>query len=123
MKRLILCYAAGVALLVGVSMTTLVLAGVLVTVMGIFAGSSYVLGFTLLQENVDDELRGRVFAGVYILVRMCVLLSMAHSFLSGSSIHFLAWLAARSVQSPMLGRMLIRRMRVWLWLSTTRLSI
>ncbi len=70
-------FGAGVALLVGVSTTTLVLAGILVTVMGIFAGSSYVLGFTLLQENVDDELRGRVFAGVYILVRMCVLLSMA----------------------------------------------
>jgi dTMP kinase len=70
-------FAAGVTLLVGVSMTTLFLAAVLVAVMGVFAGSSYVLGFTLLQENVDDELRGRVFAGVYILVRMCVLASMA----------------------------------------------
>jgi MFS family permease len=43
----------------------------------VFAGSSYVLGFTLLHENVEDELRGRVFAGTYILVRVCVLLSMA----------------------------------------------
>jgi len=70
-------FGAGITLLVGVSMTTLFLAAVLVAVMGVFAGSSYVLGFTLLQENVDDELRGRVFAGVYILVRMCVLASMA----------------------------------------------
>ncbi|HEV7757980.1 MAG TPA: MFS transporter [Acidimicrobiales bacterium] len=70
-------FGAGIALLVGVSMTTLFFAAVLVAAMGVFAGSSYVLGFTLLQENVDDELRGRVFAGVYILVRMCVLLSMA----------------------------------------------
>jgi dTMP kinase len=70
-------FGAGVTLLVGVSMTTLFFAAVLVAVMGVFAGSSYVLGFTLLQENVDDAVRGRVFAGVYILVRMCVLASMA----------------------------------------------
>ena len=57
------------------SMSTLFLGrGAVVAVMGVFAGSVYVLGFTLLQENVEDELRGRVFAGVYILVRMCVLL-------------------------------------------------
>jgi dTMP kinase len=36
-----------------------------------------VVGYTLLQENVDDELRGRVFAGTYIIVRLSVLLSMA----------------------------------------------
>jgi dTMP kinase len=70
-------FGAGIALLVGVSMSTLGLAALTVTVMGVFAGSSYVLGFTLLHENVEDELRGRVFAGTYILVRMCVLLSMA----------------------------------------------
>lgn len=70
-------FGAGIALLVGVSMSTLGLAALAVIVMGMFAGSSYVLGFTLLHENVEDELRGRVFAGTYILVRVCVLLSMA----------------------------------------------
>lgn len=70
-------FGAGIALLVGVSMWTLGLAALSVAVMGVFAGSSYVVGYTLLQENVDDELRGRVFAGTYIIVRLCVLLSMA----------------------------------------------
>jgi dTMP kinase len=70
-------FGAGIALLVGVSTSTLGLAALTVTVMGIFAGSSYVLGFTLLHEHVDDELRGRVFAGTYILVRVCVLVAMA----------------------------------------------
>jgi len=70
-------FGAGIALLVGVSTTTLELAALTVTVMGVFAGSSYVLGFTLLHEHVDDELRGRVFAGTYILVRVCVLFAMA----------------------------------------------
>lgn len=70
-------FGAGIALLVGVSMWTLGLAALTVAVMGVFAGASYVIGYTLLHENVDDELRGRVFAGTYILVRLCVLLSMA----------------------------------------------
>jgi dTMP kinase len=68
---------AGVALIVGVSMSTLMLAATWVAIMGIFAGSVYVLGFTLLHENVEDELRGRIFSALYTLVRLCVLLAMA----------------------------------------------
>jgi hypothetical protein len=41
------------------------------------AGAVYVLGFTLLHESVDDELRGRIFGALYILVRFCVLLAFA----------------------------------------------
>jgi dTMP kinase len=67
---------SGIALLAGGSMSHLELALVAVAVMGVYAGRVYVLGFTLLHENVDDELRGRVFAGLYTLVRLCVLLSM-----------------------------------------------
>ena len=46
-------------------------------VLGVCAGSVYVLGFTLLHENVDDELRGRIFSALYTLVRLCVLLAFA----------------------------------------------
>jgi dTMP kinase len=70
-------WCAGLALIVGVSTSTLELAAVFVAVMGMCAGSVYVLGFTLLHENVEDELRGRIFAALYTLVRLCVLLSMA----------------------------------------------
>lgn len=69
-------FGAGATLLVGASMSTLALAALAIGVVGIFAGRVYVLGFTLLHENVDDELRGRVFVGLYTLVRLCVLLSM-----------------------------------------------
>jgi MFS family permease len=69
--------AAGVALFVAASMSTLLPAAGMVSVMGVFAGAVYVLGFTLLHENVDDELRGRVFAGLYTLVRLCVLIAFA----------------------------------------------
>jgi MFS family permease len=68
---------AGVALVVAASMGTLAPAALFCGVMGIFAGSVYVLGFTLLHEHVDDELRGRVFTGLYTLVRLCLLIAFA----------------------------------------------
>ena len=42
---------------------------------GLCAGAVYVLGFTILQTNVDDALRGRTFATLYTLIRVCLLLS------------------------------------------------
>jgi len=70
-------FGAGVALLAGASMWTLPLAALSVFVMGVFAGSVYVLGFALVHENIDDEVRGRVFAGLLTLAKLCVLFSMA----------------------------------------------
>ncbi|MBA2279907.1 MAG: MFS transporter [Acidimicrobiia bacterium] len=68
---------AGVVLIVAVSLSELLLAAFFIMLMGICAGTVYVLGFTLLHENVHDELRGRTFSGLYTLVRMCVLLAFA----------------------------------------------
>lgn len=68
---------AGLCLAAGASMSTLELAFPFVAAMGVCAGGVYVLGFTLLHENVDDELRGRVFSGLYTLVRLCVLIAFA----------------------------------------------
>lgn len=68
---------AGVSLLVGASMSTLGWASLCVAVLGVCAGTVYVLGFTLLHESVDDELRGRIFSALYTLVRFCVLLAFA----------------------------------------------
>jgi hypothetical protein len=65
-------------------MSSLGLASLFVGVLGVCAGSVYVLGFTLLHENVDDDLRGRIFSALYTLVRFCVLLAFAVGpFLSG----------------------------------------
>jgi dTMP kinase len=70
-------FAAGGALLAGASMSSLVAAAFWVFVMGVCGGGVYVLGFTLLHERVADEIRGRVFAALYTLVRLCVLLAFA----------------------------------------------
>lgn len=70
-------FGAGLTLLFAVSgsNTFLTLAGVVL--LGVCSGSVYVLGFTILHENVDDELRGRVFSALYTLVRFCLLISFA----------------------------------------------
>lgn len=66
---------AGLMLVLAASTSSLLVSAALVSMLGLCAGAVYVLGFTLLHENVDDELRGRAFSGLYTLVRMCVLLS------------------------------------------------
>jgi dTMP kinase len=68
---------AGVALFVAASMSSLALAMTFVAAMGVCAGAVYVVGFTLLQENVADEIRGRVFATLYTLIRLCLVIALA----------------------------------------------
>ncbi len=72
----ILVFAGGVSMFFGVSMSTFWLAALGIFGLGACAGSVYVLGFTLLQEHTDDELRGRIFATMLTLVRACVLMAL-----------------------------------------------
>jgi dTMP kinase len=67
---------AGIAIGVMAWVTTLAFAIVLVALVGAGAGCAYVTGFTLLQESVSDEMRGRTFATLYTVVRVCLLLSL-----------------------------------------------
>src|SRR4051794_9417195 len=46
---------------------------------GACAGTTYVTGFTVLQESVPDELRGRIFAALYTVVRLCLLIALTIS--------------------------------------------
>lgn len=66
---------AGTSLIAAACMSSLPLALVFAAALGLCAGSVYILGFTILQSNVDDELRGRIFALLYTLVRFCLLLA------------------------------------------------
>ncbi|MYB03690.1 MAG: MFS transporter [Acidimicrobiaceae bacterium] len=67
---------AGVVLLVAASVDRLSLMIPLVVMLGMLAGPSYVLGFTLLHENVANEIRGRVFSALLVLVRLCFLIAL-----------------------------------------------
>ena len=68
--------ATGVSIIAVASMSSLGPAFVLVVALGACAGCAYVTGFTLLQESVSDEMRGRTFATLYTIVRVCLLLSL-----------------------------------------------
>jgi dTMP kinase len=70
-------FVAGASLIVAASMSALEFAALFVSILGVCAGSVYVLGFTLLHESVDDELRGRIFSALYTLVRFCILIAFA----------------------------------------------
>jgi dTMP kinase len=48
----------------------------LVALLGAGAGCAYVTGFTVLQESVSDDMRGRTFSTLYTVVRVCLLLSL-----------------------------------------------
>jgi dTMP kinase len=70
-------FAAGAALLGAASMSMLAPAMVFVFVIGLGAGTVYVLGFTMLQQQVDDKLRGRIFASLNTMVRFMLLMAFA----------------------------------------------
>ncbi|HYU39628.1 MAG TPA: MFS transporter [Acidimicrobiia bacterium] len=70
---------SGAALVAAATTSSVMLAALFVAILGACAGSSYVTGFTVLQENVRDELRGRTFATLYTVVRLCLLISLTIS--------------------------------------------
>ena len=65
---------AGVALMLATSVDHLGLVVILLGLTGAAVGVVYILGFTIIQETTDDEMRGRVFAAFYSVARVGVLL-------------------------------------------------
>jgi dTMP kinase len=78
----VFCFAVigtGGCLVLAASVSSLAPAALFIGGVGACAGTTYVTGFTLLQENVSDELRGRTFATLYTVVRLCLLISLTIS--------------------------------------------
>ena len=70
-------FGAGLMLFAVASVDRLSMMVPLVVALGMMAGPSYVLGFTLLHEHVENEMRGRVFSALLLLVRLCLLVALA----------------------------------------------
>lgn len=68
--------ATGVGLTAAALTDTVAGASGWLIVMGLGAGSSYVMGLTQLHEQVEDEMRGRVFAALFTLMRIGLFFSM-----------------------------------------------
>ena len=69
--------AAGACLAAMAVVPALFVATVFTILVGLFAGVAYVVGLTLLQAEVSDELRGRTFALVQSLMRIDLLVVTA----------------------------------------------
>lgn len=69
--------AAGVGLAAASLTATVSGAAAWMLAMGFGAGAAYVMGLTHLHEQVSDELRGRVFATLFGLMRIGLFVSMA----------------------------------------------
>ncbi|MDX2467971.1 MAG: hypothetical protein QNL12_11700, partial [Acidimicrobiia bacterium] len=67
----------GLGLAAAAMVTTVAGAAAWMMVMGFGAGSAYLMGLTHLHEYVDDELRGRVFATLFTLMRIGLFVAMA----------------------------------------------
>jgi len=75
---------AGIAL--AATFSALVAALFVTVAVGAAAGTGYVAGFTLLQRHSHDEVRGRTFAALYTVIRMCLLLSLTITPLVASAL-------------------------------------
>ena len=69
--------ATGVGLSAAAAASTVFGAAAWMLVMGLGAGSAYVMGFSHLHEEVSDDMRGRVFATLFALMRVGLFVSMA----------------------------------------------
>jgi dTMP kinase len=69
--------ATGIALSAAAATQTVFGASSWMFVMGLGAGTAYVMGFSHLHEQVGDEMRGRVFATLFSLMRIGLFVSMA----------------------------------------------
>ena len=61
------------------SFSSLAPAALIIGAVGACAGTSYVTGFTCCRRTSTDELRGRTFATLYTVVRLCLLISLTIS--------------------------------------------
>jgi len=68
--------SAAATLFILAAMPSFALAAVVTVWLGLFCGLAWVSGYTLLQENVEDEFRGRTFASLTVLSRLGLFASL-----------------------------------------------
>jgi len=114
----------GASIISVASMSSLLPAFGLVALLGASAGCAYVTGFTMLQESVSDDMRGRTFATLYTIVRICLLASLtiapfvagALNAISQHTLHGRAHVASLHIALPGV------RLALWLGGGVTVLS-
>jgi len=110
----------GAGIIVAATFSALVASMFAVIFVGACAGTGYVSGFTLLQRNSADEVRGRTFAALYTLIRVCLLLSLTVTPLLASAFDELSKALFDDSAIEVGGQMIVLPgVRLALWLGGT----
>jgi dTMP kinase len=67
---------AGIGLVALASMTSLNAAIPIASALGFFGGAAYSMGYSLMHETTEDEMRGRTFSAAYTVIRVGTLLGL-----------------------------------------------
>lgn len=69
-------FGAGLCIFAASCVWTLAAAAVFIGLLGFCCGGIYVLGYTIIQTDATDDVRGRIFAAFFTLIRSCLLISL-----------------------------------------------
>ena len=96
-------FTTGLGLSAAALTSTVFGASAWIFVMGVGAGSAYVMGLTHLHEQVEDDMRGRVFAMLFTLMRVALFASMLIAIpLEGALSQFDLWPLFEPASRPVL---------------------
>ena len=108
---------AGLALLSATVVDSLWLVILQLGAVGAAVGVVYILGFTIIQETTDDDMRGRVFAAFYALARAGVLVAMVAAPALAVFFDRITELSADGAVGVFGYRLLIPGVRITFWLA------
>lgn len=114
--------AAGLALAAATLMPELWMAVLALGGVGAAVGITYILGFTIIQETTDDDMRGRVFAAFYVLARGGVLIAMVAAPGLAVLCDRITELTADGAVTVLGYQLLIPGVRITFWLSALIIS-
>lgn len=102
----------GMFLIALASMNSLDSAIPVASALGFFGGAAYSLGYSLIHENVEDDLRGRTFSAAYTVIRIGTLIGLGFFPLFASAI------GDNAIDLPgRFGTLALPGSRVTLWLA------
>ena len=107
--------AAALALVLLAVQPNISLAAIFTGGLGFFVGTMWVTGYTMLQENVTDEFRGRTFGAITVVGRLVLLASLVVFPFVGATLD-------KTIQG-ILGKTAVKIRGQWFDLSGTRLGL
>ncbi len=100
----------GTSLILFASMSSLGPAIPIASALGFFGGVAYSIGYSLMQETTEDELRGRTFSAAYTVIRLGTLLGLSvFPLVAGAIPHYTIDMPAGPLELP--------GSRITLWLA------